>query len=106
MNSRLLRKCKGPGGAMDLVSSGSRVVIVMEHCTKKGQPKLLKSCTLPLTAERCVDRIITDKCVMDVVDGKFVLRELAEGVTVEDVKASTEGDLVIPDDVQPMKQHK
>jgi acyl CoA:acetate/3-ketoacid CoA transferase beta subunit len=60
-------------GFQDLVSSGNRVVVVMEHRTKNGESKLLKSCTLPLTAERCVDRIITDLCVIDVRNGKFVV---------------------------------
>lgn len=90
---------KGPGGAMDLVSSGNRVVVVMEHRTKKGASKLLSACTLPLTAERCVNRIITELAVLDVVNGRFVLRETAKGVTVDEVRKSTAGELVVPNDV-------
>ncbi len=91
---------KGPGGAMDLVSSGNRVVVVMEHRTKKGASKLLANCTLPLTAERCVNRIITELCVIDVVNGKFVLRETAKGVSVDEVRKATAGELVVPNDVK------
>jgi 3-oxoacid CoA-transferase len=90
---------KGPGGAMDLVSSGNRVVVVMEHRTKKGASKLLGSCTLPLTAERCVNRIVTELCVIDIEGGRFVLREVAKGVTVDEVRASTAGQLEVPKDV-------
>lgn len=90
---------KGPGGAMDLVSSGNRVVVVMEHRTKKGASKLLSSCTLPLTAERCVNRIVTELCVIDIEGGRFVLREVAKGVTIDEVRASTAGQLEVPKDV-------
>eukprot|EP00744_Colponema_vietnamica_P003986 GILI01006024.1.p1 GENE.GILI01006024.1~~GILI01006024.1.p1 ORF type:complete len:503 (-),score=154.91 GILI01006024.1:202-1710(-) len=81
---------KGMGGAMDLVSSGSRVVVTMEH-TAKGQHKILPVCSLPLTGRRVVDRVITDLCVFDVdkKKGKLVLTEVAAGVTVDEVKKST-----------------
>jgi 3-oxoacid CoA-transferase subunit B len=87
-----------------LVASGNRVVVVMEHRTKTGEAKLLRACNLPLTAEACVDRVITDMCVMDVVDGKFVVIELAEGVTFEDVKAATDAEVVAAPNIGPMKQ--
>jgi len=82
---------KGPGGAIDLSASGSRVVVTMEHLAKGGKHKILEKCDLPLTGEVCVDRIITDMCVFDVnkKSGDLVLIELAEGVTVEQVKSAT-----------------
>ncbi len=85
---------KGMGGAMDLVAGVQRVVVVMSHASKKGEPKLLTRCTLPLTGAACVDRVITDLGVFDVVEGGFKVAELADGVTVGEVRAKTEGTLV------------
>jgi 3-oxoacid CoA-transferase len=83
---------KGMGGAMDLVSSGTRVVITMEHCSKNGKSKILPKCSLPLTGRRCVDRIITELCVFDCdrVNGGLTLIELQPGVTEAQVAAATD----------------
>ncbi|MFI5695893.1 CoA transferase subunit B [Kribbella sp. NPDC051586] len=80
---------KGMGGAMDLVSGARRVVVVMEHRTRKGDPKLLTSCTLPLTGRAVVHRVITDLAVLDVAQGTFHLVELAPGVKPHEVEQST-----------------
>ncbi len=85
---------KGMGGAMDLVAGVGRVVVIMDHANKRGESKLLKACTLPLTGQKVVDRIITNLGVFDVVEGGLKLVELAEGVTRADVDAVTEATLV------------
>ncbi len=85
---------KGMGGAMDLVAGVGRVVVIMDHANKKGESKLLKECSLPLTGKAVVDRIITGLGVFDVVDGGLKVVELADGVTMDDVRAQTEATLV------------
>jgi 3-oxoacid CoA-transferase subunit B len=82
------------GGAMDLVSGAGRVVVLMDHLTKKGEPKLVSGCTLPLTGRGVVSRVITDLCVLDVADGEFQLVELAPDVTVEQVVTGTAAPVV------------
>ena len=85
---------KGMGGAMDLVAGVKRIVVVMDHCNKKGETKVLKECTLPLTGKGVVNRIITDLCVFDVVEGGLKVVELAPGVSMQDVKENTEATIV------------
>ena len=85
---------KGMGGAMDLVAGVGRVVVIMDHTNKKGETKLLKECTLPLTGQGVVDRIITNLGVFDVVEGGLKIVETADGVSEDDVRAATEAAIV------------
>ncbi|GGA14197.1 3-oxoacid CoA-transferase subunit B [Neptunicoccus cionae] len=85
---------KGMGGAMDLVAGVGKVIVIMDHANKKGESKLLKECTLPLTGKGVVDRIITNLGVFDVVEGGLKLVEMADGVTREEIDSLTEATLV------------
>jgi len=100
-NAQLPGKVAGNlGGGPDLAVRAKRCVVLMHHTTPDGTPKLVERCTLPLTAPRCVDRVVTDVAVIDVRDGTFVLREVAPGWTPADVQAITAAPLVIADDVR------
>jgi 3-oxoacid CoA-transferase subunit B len=94
---------KGMGGAMDLVASADNIIVAMMHTNRAGESKLLKSCSLPLTGVQCVSKIVTNLAVIEIKDNKFHLVERAPGVSVEEIKAATEGELVIPDNVPEMK---
>ncbi|GAA4844736.1 CoA transferase subunit B [Luteimicrobium xylanilyticum] len=95
---------KGPGGAMDLVAGAPRIVVLMDHVSRDGSPKVRRRCTLPLTGEGVVNRIVTDRAVLDVAPTGLVLRRLAPGVTVDDVRAATEPDLTV--DLEPPTQEE
>lgn len=90
---------KGMGGAMDLVHGAQRIIVIMEHVNKAGESKILKECTLPLTGKGVVHRIITDRAVMDVTEEGLLLREVANGFSVEDIQSSTDATLIVGDDV-------
>jgi 3-oxoacid CoA-transferase subunit B len=94
---------KGMGGAMDLVVSAKRVVVIMDHAAKNGSPKILRECALPLTGRRVVHRIITDLAVVDVTPEGLVLRELALGVSAREVQERTEPALKVPHDVKEIE---
>jgi 3-oxoacid CoA-transferase subunit B len=91
---------KGMGGAMDLVHGAKRIIVIMEHVNRKGEPKILKECSLPLTGKRIVNRIITDRAVIDVTANGLKLVEVASGYTVEDVVASTEPTLIVDENAK------
>lgn len=95
---------KGMGGGMDLVVGARRVVVMMEHATKEGKPKLLRSCSLPLTGKRCVSAVCSDLAWIDVTKDGLVLRELAPGATVEQVQKLTEPKLILGPGLKTMAE--
>ncbi len=92
---------KGMGGAMDLVAGVRKVVVTMEHCSRKGDAKIVKECSLPLTGKACIDMIITDLCVlvMDEDRQRFRLTELAPGVTADEVRGKTEAEIIVEGEI-------
>jgi len=93
---------KGMGGAMDLVASAKNIIVAMQHCSKDGESKLLKHCTLPLTGIKCVKRIVSDLAVIDVTENGFRLIERAPGVSIEEIIKATAAPLLVEGDVPEM----
>ena len=90
---------KGMGGAMDLVNGAKRIVVIMDHVNKHGELKVKKTCSLPLTGQKVVHRLITDLAVFDFVNGRMTLTELQDGVTIEEVYEKTEADFAVSQSV-------
>lgn len=97
------RKGGAIGGAMDLAVGAKRVYIVMEHATRDGKPRLRERCEVPVTALGCVDLVCTNLGLFEIKDGAFVMREIAPGYTPDEVRAVTEGEFVVPDDLRPFR---
>ncbi len=93
---------KGMGGAMDLVASADNIIVAMSHTNRKGQSKLLRQCSLPLTGVKCVKKVVTNMAVLDITPNGFKLLERAPGVTVEEIQAATEGRLIVEGDIPEM----
>ncbi|MFL5788801.1 MAG: 3-oxoacid CoA-transferase subunit B, partial [Flavisolibacter sp.] len=94
---------KGMGGAMDLVASARNIIVAMMHTNPKGESKLLKKCTLPLTGVGCVKKVVTELAVLDITNEGFKLIERAPGVTIEEIKSKTEGKLIVEGEVREME---
>jgi 3-oxoacid CoA-transferase subunit B len=93
---------KGMGGAMDLVSGAENIIVTMTHASKDGVSKLLSNCTLPLTGKECIKRVLTDLALLDIEGGRFILRERAPSVSVDEIVKLTAGELEVPGDVPEM----
>lgn len=96
------KSVNGIGGAMDIVCGAKKVIIAMEHCTKDGKPKLLKKCTMPLTAIRCVDVVVTELCIIEVTEKGFVVTAMAPGVTKDILQSKTEAELSFAKEMETM----
>ena len=93
----------GMGGAMDLVAGAENIIVVMTHASKSGESKLLPACTLPLTGVACIKRVLTDLALLEIVDGRFILRERAPGVSVDEIVSKTSGALIVLEHVPEMQ---
>ena len=93
---------KGMGGAMDLVAGANNIIVTMTHASKHGQSKLLNKCSLPLTGAGCIKKVLTDLAYLEIADKKFILKERAPGVSIEEIVEKTEGELIVFGDVQEM----
>jgi len=93
---------KGMGGAMDLVASADNIIVAMMHTNRAGESKLLKECSLPLTGVNCVKKVVSNLAVMEIDNGSFRLLERAPGVSVEEIKNATQGNLIIEGDIPEM----
>lgn len=94
---------KGMGGAMDLVAGADNIICTMMHADKHGNSKLLPACTLPLTGAGCISRVLTDLAYLEIADGSFILKETAPGVSIDEIKEKTAGELVVAKDVTEMR---
>ena len=94
---------KGMGGAMDLVASAQNIIVAMMHTNKNGKSKLLKNCTLPLTGKNCVKKVVTNLAVMEIENSKFILKEYAPGVSIEEIIDKTDGETTVAPDICEMK---
>ena len=94
---------KGMGGAMDLVASAENIIVAMTHTNRAGDSKLLKKCSLPLTGVNCVKKIVSNLAVLEIVNNSFKLLERAPGVSIEEIKEATEGNLIIEGDIPEIK---
>ena len=94
---------KGMGGAMDLVASAENIIVAMMHTNKKGDSKILKSCTLPITGKNCVKKVVTNLAVLEVSENGFKLLERAPGVTIDEIKNATDANLIIERSVPEMQ---
>jgi 3-oxoacid CoA-transferase subunit B len=94
---------KGMGGAMDLVASAENIIVAMMHTNKKGESKILKECTLPLTGVNCVKKVITNMAVLDITPDGFKLIERAPGVSVAAIQNATAGDLIVEGEIPEME---
>ena len=97
------RMVKGMGGAMDLVASAENIIVAMMHTNKRGESKILKECSLPLTGVGCVKKVVTNLAVLEIKNGAFHLLERAPGVSVEEIKNATEGTLIIDGEIPEMQ---